>query len=493
MTKLKFVFVTMMMIAIVGAASSKYQAELEELKEAGFQIEFDHHGFATVSKGDLSFLIHDEEHSSNLRVDQLPEREISAKKFGENPFDWVPEFKAAATPSKEVGFQGNCFNNINVQVDVTQQGAEMHFNVSDATHTICDTLYLIATDESYHLKRFVFKGEHHLIVNKWKSADELKYVQENGFQIFMFREHLLGFVLSAFDLIELFKETKNQPDLIQFLEKKMDMPFVPRKQKEVDLKDTDMVDGDYLAIMKLNGTHGGDNTVEAYGTGGYTGHVALVMHMDDGELYVVESINPYISKTPWQEWVKTANEWNWLVGVLRLKPEHQATFKQNIGKAQQFVNSMIGHPYGFHNYLFGWIDTPEANFPSPITQQTLATVFQLVDIVKPAIAVRMWGEALNKRLGTHGLNVAQLFDAMNQRNLTFGQVISMPENDTWVYSDGLSRVCSTFVMSLYKETGVIGPDIQATEFTPRDSVSVREKGRVEGEREGRGINGSEVK
>eukprot|EP00003_Mantamonas_plastica_P031931 TRINITY_DN848_c0_g1_i3.p1 TRINITY_DN848_c0_g1~~TRINITY_DN848_c0_g1_i3.p1 ORF type:complete len:264 (-),score=70.90 TRINITY_DN848_c0_g1_i3:172-963(-) len=187
--------------------------------------------------------------------------------------------------------------------------------------------------------------------------------------------------------------------------------------------------------------------------------------------YVVESINPYISKTPWQEWVKTANEWNWLVGVLRLKPEHQATFKQNIGKAQQFVNSMIGHPYGFHNYLFGWIDTPEANFPSPITQQTLATVFQLVDIVKPAIAVRMWGEALNKRLGTHGLNVAQLFDAMNQRNLTFGQVISMPENDTWVYSDGLSRVCSTFVMSLYKETGVIGPDIQATEFTPRDSYS----------------------
>lgn len=58
---------------------------------------------------------------------------------------------------------------------------------------------------------------------------------------------------------------------------------------------------------------------------------------------------------------------------------------------------------------------------------------------------------------------------MFQRNLTIGQVFAMPEQDSWVYSDGPSMVCSSFVAAVWKAGGLFdGLDVQATEFTPRD-------------------------
>lgn len=45
----------------------------------------------------------------------------------------------------------------------------------------------------------------------------------------------------------------------------------------------------------------------------------------------------------------------------------------------------------------------------------------------------------------------------------------MPEQDSWVYSDGPSMVCSSFVAAIWKAGGLYnGLTIQATEFTPRD-------------------------
>jgi len=41
--------------------------------------------------------------------------------------------------------------------------------------------------------------------------------------------------------------------------------------------------------------------------------------------------------------------------------------------------------------------------------------------------------------------------------------------DEWVYSDGPSMVCSSFVVALWKAAGLFDPyTVQATEFTPRD-------------------------
>jgi len=51
--------------------------------------------------------------------------------------------------------------------------------------------------------------------------------------------------------------------------------------------------------------------------------------------------------------------------------------------------------------------------------------------------------------------------------------MAMPEQDEWKYHDGYSMVCDAFVMRMYEEAGMFGDlDIQATEFTPKDSYQI---------------------
>lgn len=59
------------------------------------------------------------------------------------------------------------------------------------------------------------------------------------------------------------------------------------------------------------------------------------------------------------------------------------------------------------------------------------------------------------------------------RGMTFDQLLTVPEQDEWVYSDGKSTTCVAFILSMYKEAGVFGPisnSIQVTEFTVSDDM-----------------------
>jgi len=73
--------------------------------------------------------------------------------------------------------------------------------------------------------------------------------------------------------------------------------------------------------------------------------------------------------------------------------------------------------------------------------------------------------------GRFNLTVSEIADYLYQHNLTFSNLYERVEYDDWVYYDGISRVCSSFVASVWKAGGLFGADaenIQATEFTPRD-------------------------
>lgn len=55
-----------------------------------------------------------------------------------------------------------------------------------------------------------------------------------------------------------------------------------------------------------------------------------------------------------------------------------------------------------------------------------------------------------------------------KRGITFDQLLTIPEKDEWVYSDGKSTTCVAFILYMYKEAGLFGPfsnSIQVTEFT----------------------------
>lgn len=55
-----------------------------------------------------------------------------------------------------------------------------------------------------------------------------------------------------------------------------------------------------------------------------------------------------------------------------------------------------------------------------------------------------------------------------RRGMSFDQLLTIPEQDEWVYSDGKSTTCVAFILAMYKEAGVFAPfseSIQVTEFT----------------------------
>mmetsp|Transcript_22331 Transcript_22331/g.27414 ORF Transcript_22331/g.27414 Transcript_22331/m.27414 type:complete len:137 (-) Transcript_22331:280-690(-) len=105
-------------------------------------------------------------------------------------------------------------------------------------------------------------------------------------------------------------------------------------------------------------------------------------------------------------------------------------------------------------------------------------VFSVLEKVLPKTAYVFFTEALNKRLGTIGLNIEGIARVAAERGMSVQDVMAMVELDGWEYTsedprDGLSYVCSAYVAAMYKAAGLFEAyDVQATEFTPRDVYSL---------------------
>lgn len=66
------------------------------------------------------------------------------------------------------------------------------------------------------------------------------------------------------------------------------------------------------------------------------------------------------------------------------------------------------------------------------------------------------------------LDLHEIIVETERRGMTFDQLLTMPEQDDWVYSDGKSTTCVAFILEMYKEAGIFGTlanSIQVTEFT----------------------------
>ena len=127
--------------------------------------------------------------------------------------------------------------------------------------------------------------------------------------------------------------------------------------------------------------------------------------------------------------------------------------------AQEFYFMTEGLPYGYHNFLYGWIDTADDNWPPLLPRDGVPIVFSILEKVAPKTAFTFFSEALNKRLGTHDLDVEGLAAAAAERNMTVSDVMAMVELDGWEYTseepkDGLSYVCSAYVAAMYKAAGL---------------------------------------
>ncbi|XP_042474189.1 uncharacterized protein LOC122056338 isoform X2 [Zingiber officinale] len=352
---------------------------------------------------------------------------------------------------------------------------------TDAAHSwTCMDLYVFATPYRITWDYYFSAREHTLVIKSWEEPAEMEYVKQHGISVFLMSSGMLGTLLSLVDILPLFSNTGwGQNANLAFLEKHMDATFEKRSQPhQATVRVEDIHSGDFLAVSKIRGRWGGFETLEKWVTGAFAGHTAVCLKDDMGNLWVGESGHEnekgeeIIVVIPWDEWWDLAlkDDSNPQIALLPLHPDLRAKFNET--EAWAYAHSMSGKPYGYHNMIFSWIDTISDNYPPPLDANLVMSVMSMWARLQPAYAANMWNEALNKRLGTEGLDLHEIIIETERRGMTFDQLLTMPEQDDWVYSDGKSTTCVAFVLEMYKEAGIFGPlanSIQVTEFTIRDA------------------------
>jgi len=209
----------------------------------------------------------------------------------------------------------------------------------------------------------------------------------------------------------------------------------------------------------------------------------------DNELYVLESTDDApltcniwpgekgVMKTLWDDWVGLAMNSSFMVTMTRLSKKNQQLFDEKA--ALKFFSEVEGLPYGMSNFIFGWIDTERDNYPPPVTEPLIAIAFSLLDRISPEYANEFYLDGVNLRLKKLGLQSCKdiycVYSQLDSIGMTFGQLLTLPELDEFVYPNGRQMVCSTFVVAMYKAAGLFGnlaDSIQAGEQTPRDSYMI---------------------
>lgn len=72
-----------------------------------------------------------------------------------------------------------------------------------------------------------------------------------------------------------------------------------------------------------------------------------------------------------------------------------------------------------------------------------------------------------------GLSLPDILVEVENRGSSFDELLTIPEQDNWLYADGKSTSCVAFILEMYKEAGLFGPiasHIQVTEFTVSLSI-----------------------
>jgi len=227
-----------------------------------------------------------------------------------------------------------------------------------------------------------------------------------------------------------------------------------------------------------------------FGTGGRTAHAALTVWQNN-ELFVVESTdaNPFgavywpppygVIRTPWLKWIELAKKADYLVNYLPLRANVRAQFNES--SFWRWFNTVQGHPYGYHNFIYSFLDTfPSKNLPQPLDENTLTMFVTTFDRILPSNdttgvnAYSLFTEGLNLRLGTNCFRMDCISKALQGRGLTLGAATAMAELDAWRYDGGnTSMGCSVFAAAAWKAGfGSNWPEIQATEQTPKDNYQM---------------------
>ena len=430
-------------------------------------------------------------------------------------WDFLPSYMGSAVPAspKPVSFSTSCFGEVTATASFNSDYSQfsLTFEAKKRKKLACSDLYILTTNSHVHLELITslsLSAKHTVHWSGFKPY-ELADVRSSGVRIFRFEESLVNTVHSAFETVLLFAQpmlfahvTKAAEERnIHFLEQKATgalapHEYEPRPTTDVVPDESEVADGDMLCILRLDGL----DPLINWGTGGNCGHSVMALRFD-GVLHIVESQaksgywpKDFIQRNKFADWVKMAKKASYNVLHLRLSAESRAKFNASAAVAA-FEATYEGVPYGFENMLWGWFDGPVDNFPPPLDVHLVGTLVSLFDPIARKVSgdtPSLWDGAIAQRLGVplrwgDNTSTAALLDGARRRNITFGDILRMPEKDSWLYPlpdetcarlrrpkgcTAPKQVCNVFVCKMWVEGGMLGDDFNCGEQTPLDTYGM---------------------
>mmetsp|Transcript_8979 Transcript_8979/g.15194 ORF Transcript_8979/g.15194 Transcript_8979/m.15194 type:complete len:185 (-) Transcript_8979:362-916(-) len=173
-----------------------------------------------------------------------------------------------------------------------------------------------------------------------------------------------------------------------------------------------------------------------FGTGSRSGHSVMALRFE-GELYIVESQDAWywpihrIQRNKFAEWINMAENCDFHVVWMPLSDESRAKFNETA--AQEKFFQLEGLPYGFHTFLYSWIDTVEDNFPRVIPKDFVPIIFAVLERFDKNTTDTMFTQSLNFKLGTKGLSIPEVAVEAGRRGLNVSELMALPDQDGWDY------------------------------------------------------------
>ena len=404
----------------------------------------------------------------------------------DDDFSFAPVYLGSLMNSSHVieYKDGTCFKSLKFSMEyLDAESIRVTVEAKDKKSMMCREALFLSTTSRHHVE-YMFFSKKHVFTFKNMDADDMIDLNLAGLRMYMFCNGVADSFMSVFHTIKLFLGGLGtnpkwpiigshvpeymEKENVHFLKEAMGWELQKRNVTEVVLDESDIHDGDFLAIYRLDGL----DEIIMWGTGGRVGHSTVALTID-GEVNIIESQDAWywpkhkIQRNPYKQWIQYAKNCDFQVAVLPLKDELRQKFNRTA--AQQWFESVEGMPYGYHNFLFSWIDTEDENYPPALPKEFIGIGFEIFGQLMPSVIDTFFLQAMNFRLGTKGLNYKQVNTEAAKRNTTMLQLMAQPELDGWYYSDGYSYVCSCFVIGVYKAAGLFGDlEINAVEFTPKD-------------------------
>ena len=407
--------------------------------------------------------------------------------YSPEPLYFIPAQRAKLFDvGEQYSFSSRCFaNNLVTLSEISIDTITLKLENYNKTETFCSELFIFHTSNKNFLQFVAFAGEHEIVLKR-VTQDDKDEIKVNGIKLLSFCNGFFTTLKSLFNTLKLFygglglnqsaKNPRFGPKILKDQEKanirflELFAHFYPERRNDtvVYFDKSYVKTGDLILIGRLDGL----DPVIMVGAGGHFGHCCVASWID-GELYVLESQSAWywpkenIQRTKWDEWIEYAHNADFNVVLLPLREEYRQ--KLDADKANAWFNTVEGLPYGYHNFVFSWIDTPDNNFPFVTNGDFSELFFSLLSKVYRPFIDLIVTEALNIRLGTQGLTFQQTVAEFARRGKRFVDVMAEPEVDGIEYHDGLSYVCSAFVAAYWKNGGLFGDlIINPNEFGPKD-------------------------